>query len=185
MVADGRRVAADGQGAAGRGHAAGAAMGGRRARVRAGSPAQRRLSADATRVCRWGTGARGPADRARLAGASAATRRMSLLTLLFLGVAGLRRTWDLRGYVGDGLALLTGRRRAYSYRSAERFLSEVAAHGGADALTDALGTWTTRLWHPGRPGRGDAPPSFYIDGHRKAVYTAELIPRGLVARRGA
>jgi hypothetical protein len=31
---------------------------------------------------------------------------MLVLTLLFLGVVGLRRTWDLRGYTGDALALL-------------------------------------------------------------------------------
>ena len=29
-----------------------------------------------------------------------------LLTLLFLGAVGLSRTWDLRGYTADGLALL-------------------------------------------------------------------------------
>jgi len=28
------------------------------------------------------------------------------LTLLFLGAVGLSRTWDLRGYTADGLALL-------------------------------------------------------------------------------
>jgi len=36
---------------------------------------------------------------------------MLVLTLLFLGVVGLRRTWDLRGYTGDALALLSGRKR--------------------------------------------------------------------------
>ncbi len=29
------------------------------------------------------------------------------------------------------------------------------------------------------------PPSFYIDSHRKAVYSDVLVPRGLVGRRGA
>jgi len=29
------------------------------------------------------------------------------------------------------------------------------------------------------------PPTFYIDGHRKAAFSDRLIPRGLVARRGA
>jgi hypothetical protein len=38
-----------------------------------------------------------------------------LLTLLFLGAVGLHRTWDLRGYTADGLALLTGRKRAYGF----------------------------------------------------------------------
>lgn len=41
----------------------------------------------------------------RVAHLSDASRRMVVLTLLFLGVVGLRRTWDLRGYTGDALAL--------------------------------------------------------------------------------
>ena len=125
-------------------------------------------------------------DVSRLAHATPPTRRRLLLTLLFLGAVGLRRTWDLRGYTGDALALLTGRRRAYGYRTAERFLSEFAAAGGADAVTDALAAWTATLWGPEpRPARDrDARPSFYIDGHRKAVFSGALIPRGLVARRG-
>jgi len=53
----------------------------------------------------------------RLARATSRTRRQSLLTLLFLGVVGLRRPWDLRGYAQEGLALLTTRRRAYGYRA--------------------------------------------------------------------
>ena len=67
---------------------------------------------------------------------------MLLHTLLFLGAVGLHRPWELRGYSGGGLALLTGRTRAYGYRSTERFLSELACSGGADALTDALAAWT-------------------------------------------
>ena len=51
----------------------------------------------------------------RLAHNIPASRRQSLLTLLFLGVVGLRRPWDLRAYTGEALALLTGRRRAYGY----------------------------------------------------------------------
>jgi len=35
-------------------------------------------------------------------------------TLLFLPVAGLARTWDLRSYTGTMLALLTDREYAYS-----------------------------------------------------------------------
>lgn len=64
--------------------------------------------------------------RPPLAGSSAVVRRRLLLTLLFLGTTGLHRTWDLRGYTADGLALLTGRRRAYGYRYTEAFLSQVA-----------------------------------------------------------
>ena len=49
-----------------------------------------------------------------------------LLTLLFLPVAGLARTWDLRSYTGTMLAVLTGRERAYSQRYTERFLARLA-----------------------------------------------------------
>jgi len=125
-----------------------------------------------------------PADDTRLAHATPPTQRMLLLTLLFLGAVGLRRTWDLRGYTGEALALLTGRRRAYGYRAVERFLGELAAAEGAEALTAALATWTATLWPSGGQAAAAA-PSFYIDGHRKAVYSHVLIPRGLVARRGA
>ena len=39
---------------------------------------------------------------------------------IFLEAVGLRRTWDLRGYTGQALALLTGRHLAYGYRHIER-----------------------------------------------------------------
>ncbi len=111
---------------------------------------------------------------------------MLSLTLLFLGAVGLRRTWDLRGYASDGLALLSSRRRAYGYRHTERFLAALARGGGAEALTDALAAWTAALWRPSRPHVDTSSPSFYyVDGHRKAVYADRLISRGLVARRGA
>jgi hypothetical protein len=113
------------------------------------------------------------------------SHRALLRTLLFLNAVGLRRTWDLRGYTGDGLALLSGRRQAYGYRHVERFLSRLAQAGAADALTEALAVWTATLWRPHRGVAGGLPPTFYIDGHRKPVYTAGLIPRGLVGRRGA
>jgi hypothetical protein len=58
-----------------------------------------------------------------------------LLTLLFLPVVGLRRTWDLRSYTGDALASLSGRLRAYGYRHVERFLSQVALTAGVEVLT--------------------------------------------------
>ncbi len=63
----------------------------------------------------------------RLARSTPPIRRMLLQTLLFLPALGLRRPRDLRGYAGDSLALLTGRRCAYGYRSVEHFLAEVAA----------------------------------------------------------
>src|SRR5215472_9283326 len=53
---------------------------------------------------------------ARLAHSTRASRERLLLMLLFLNAVGLRRTWDLRGYTGTALALLTQRQRAYSYR---------------------------------------------------------------------
>jgi hypothetical protein len=111
---------------------------------------------------------------------------MLLLTLLFLGAVGLRRTWDLRGYSGDALGVLTGRKRAYGYAHVERFLSQLAHAGGAETFTNALGKWTAHLWQSraiDEPAT-DSSPCFSVDGHRKAVYTEKLIPRGLIGRTG-
>jgi hypothetical protein len=108
-----------------------------------------------------------------------------LLTLLFLGAVGLHRTWDLRGYTGDGLARLSGRKRAYGYRYTEAFLSQVAHCDGAERLTDALAQWTTDLWHPEVEGNDERRSlTCYVDGHRKPVYSDVLIPRGLIGRLG-
>ena len=121
---------------------------------------------------------------------STAVRRRLLLTLLFLGAVGLSRTWDLRGYTADGLALLTGRMRAYGYRYTEAFLSQVARANGTERLTDTLAVWATQLWHlPGETEereRTEQPHALicYVDGHRKPVYTEVLIPRGLIGRLG-
>jgi hypothetical protein len=43
---------------------------------------------------------------------------MLVRTLLFLGAVGLERTWDLRTYTGDALAMLTilGHLMVYKYR---------------------------------------------------------------------
>jgi hypothetical protein len=120
----------------------------------------------------------------RLAHATPATRRQSLLTLLFLGVVGLRRTCDLRGYTGEALARLSGRRRAYGFWHTERFLSQVARAGGNETLTEALAAWTARLWREEPPESGQPPPAFYLDGHKKPVYSNHLIPRGLIGRLG-
>jgi hypothetical protein len=121
-----------------------------------------------------------------LAGSSAVVHQRLLLTLLFLGAVGLHRTWDLRGYAADGLALLTGRKRAYGYRYTEAFLSQVAHFDGAERLTDALAHWTTQLWHPlDDASEAKSALTCYIDGHRKPVYTDACIPRGLVGRLGA
>ena len=127
----------------------------------------------------------GPAPTSRLGRMSRTTIRALLLTLLFLAVVGLRRTWDLRSYTGDALALLTGRLWAYGYRHVERFLACLARAGAAEPLTDALACWTTQLWHPltDTPALPSA-PYYYIDGHRKPVYTDARIPRGLIGRTG-
>ena len=65
----------------------------------------------------------------RLAQSQPATLHRQVLTLLFLEAVGLRRTWDLRGYTGTALALLTDRHLAYGYRHMERFLAELAEAG--------------------------------------------------------
>jgi hypothetical protein len=107
-----------------------------------------------------------------------------VLTLLFLEAVGLRRTWDLRGYTGQALALLTERRLAYGYRHTERFLAELARVGADEPFTQALANWTASLWKRQASVEGSSAPIFYIDGHRKAVYADHLIPRGLVGRQG-
>jgi hypothetical protein len=109
---------------------------------------------------------------------------MLVLTLLFLAAVGLRRSWDLRGYTGQALGMLTGRQRAYGYAHVERFLTQVAASGGAEVLANALGKWTAQLWHSVVEGCTEISPRFYVDGHRKPVYTDKLIPRGLIGRSG-
>ncbi len=121
---------------------------------------------------------------------SAAVRRRLLLTLLFLGAVGLHRAWDLRGYTAAGLALLTGRTRAYGYRYTEAFLSQVARTDGAERFTDALACWATHLWHSSgtteEAGEAALPHALtcYVDGHRKPVYSDVLLPRGLIGRLG-
>ena len=111
-----------------------------------------------------------------------------VLTLLFLPVAGLARTWDLRTYTGTMLALVTGRGCAYSYAYVEQFLSR-SAHAGADErLTDALAQWTWALWHDQRAQHEQEQEKhqavFYVDGHRKAVYSDVLVPRGPIGKLG-
>ena len=81
-----------------------------------------------------------------------------------LQAVGLRRTWDLRGYSGQALALLTNRYLAYSYRHIERFLAELARVGADEVLTHALAGWTASLWKR-QPALEDGPvPVYYIDG---------------------
>jgi hypothetical protein len=110
-----------------------------------------------------------------------------VLTLLFLPVAGLARTWDLRSYTGTMLALVTDRERAYSQRHTERFLAHLAHAGGAQRLTEVMAKWTWLLWRP-EEGSSVQPGArlifYYVDGHRKAVYSDVLIPRGPVGKLG-
>ncbi len=109
-----------------------------------------------------------------------------VLTLLFLPVVGLARTWDLRSYTGTMLAMLTGRERAYSQRYAERFLARLAHAGAAERLTEVIARWTWSLWQEDQPCAEQAASTdvFYIDGHRKAVYSDVLVPRGPVGKLG-
>lgn len=123
----------------------------------------------------------GEGNPARLARSQPRCRQQWALTLLFMNLFGVQRTWGLRSYTGDGLGLVTGRKRAYGYIHMERFLSELAQAGGAERLTDGMGKWTSQLWAVGSTQPEDP---FYVDGHRKAVYADCLLPRGLVARQG-
>src|SRR5258706_14228009 len=119
-----------------------------------------------------------------LSPANPAVAMRLILTLLFLPVAGLARTWDLRSYTGTMLAVVTGRERAYSQRYAERFLARLAQAGAAEPLTKGVAKWTWQLWQTGQPSSEQpTPPAiFYIDGHRKAVYSDVLVPRGEVGQ---
>jgi hypothetical protein len=111
-----------------------------------------------------------------------------VLTLLFLPVAGLARTWDLRTYTGTMLALLTGRGCAYSYAYVEQFLSRLAHAQAEEGLTDAVAQWTWTLWHDEQPQEASEQEEhravFYVDGHRKAVYSDVLVPRGPIGKLG-
>ena len=102
-----------------------------------------------------------------------------MLTLLFLPVAGLARTWDLRTYTGTLLALVTGRGCAYSYAYVEQFLSRLAHAQADEGLTDAVAQWTWALWHDEQTQeeQEEHRTVFYVDGHRKAVYSDVLVLR--------
>ena len=112
----------------------------------------------------------------RLATSQPRYRQQLLLTLLFLGAVGVARPWELRSYSGDGLALLTGRRWAYGYVHTDRFLAELARAEADQALSRAVAHWSYQLW-------GNQ-SSYYIDMHRKPVYSDQHLPRGLIGRSG-
>ena len=111
-----------------------------------------------------------------------------LLTLLFLPVAGLARTWDLRTYTGTLLALVTGRGCGYSYAYVEQFLSRLAHAQADEGLTDAVAQWTWALWHDKQPHeeqeQEEQKAVFYVDGLSLAVYSDVLVPRGPVGKLG-
>jgi hypothetical protein len=108
-----------------------------------------------------------------------------ILTLLFLPVAGLARTWDLRTYTGTTLALVTGRGCAYSYAYVEQFLSRLAHSRTDECLTDTLAQWTWTVWHDEQTKpEQEQQAVFSVDGHPKAVYSDVLVPRGPVGKLG-
>src|SRR5260370_11734271 len=104
--------------------------------------------------------------------------------LLFLPVAGLARTWDLRSYTGTMVAVLTGGERADSQRYTERFLARLADAGADERLTEVMARWTWSLWQLEPPeALQPAPPAvFYVDGLSLAVYSDVLVPRGPVGK---
>jgi hypothetical protein len=112
------------------------------------------------------------------------TLQALLLTLLFLGVVGLRRLWELRSYTGTALGLLTGRLWAYGYRFVERFLAILARTETGERLTAGVARWATQLWHGAQHTPRPDPMLVYIDGHKKPVYCDKRIPRGLIGRTG-
>lgn len=124
--------------------------------------------------CEAGPGA----PRVRLVQSPEQSQRQLVATLLFLSAVGLHRPWDLRGYTGDGLALLSGRQLAYGYEHTERFLAQVAQAGGDQAWMVATASWSQHVWGANQE------TVYYIDMHRKPVYTEASLPRGLIGRSG-
>jgi len=70
----------------------------------------------------------------------------------------------------------------------EQFLSRLAHAGADERLTDALAQWTWALWHDQRAQheqeQEEPQAVFYVDGHRKAVYSDVLVPRGPIGKLG-
>jgi hypothetical protein len=54
--------------------------------------------------------------------------------------------------------------------------------GCAECLTNILARWTAHLWKIQDTSQEAFPSAFYVDGHRKPVYSDVLIPGGLVGR---
>ena len=55
-----------------------------------------------------------------------------------------------------------------------------------ERLTDAVAQWTWTLWHDeqSQQEQEEQRAVFYVDGHRKAVYSDVLVPRGPVGKLG-
>jgi len=53
-----------------------------------------------------------------------------------------------------------------------------------EAFTATLARWTSALWQVKTSSQEAISPHVYVDGHRKAVYTQTLIPRGLIGNSG-
>jgi hypothetical protein len=114
----------------------------------------------------------------RLAEMQPVARQQLLQTLLFMPVVDLYRPYELRSYSGDALGLLTEREQAYGYVHSERFLSQLA-HANADESAEGLlSQWIANLW------QHDETSVYYVDGHRKPVYSDRRLPRGLIGRTG-
>ena len=116
--------------------------------------------------------------RQRLADSGDLSRQQLLQTLLFMPVAAVFRPYDLRSYSGDGLSLLSGRTRAFGYVHTERFLSQLARADADEQATSVLSEWIAGLWEH------DETTVYYVDGHRKPVYSDMRLPRGLIGRTG-
>lgn len=114
----------------------------------------------------------------RLAQSGEVSRQHLLQTLLFMPVADVLRPYDLRSYSGDSLSLLSGRSRTLGYVHTERFLSQLARVDADEEATRVLSAWISGLWEH------DETTVYYVDGHRKPVYSDVRLPRGLVGRTG-
>ena len=116
-----------------------------------------------------------PANKGRTALDS---QQQLLQTLLFMPAVQVYRSYDLRSYSGDGLALLSERSRAFGYVHSERFLSQLARSGASETSTDQLSAWSSDLWHHNED------TVYYVDGHHKPVHSGVRLPRGLIGRTG-
>lgn len=114
----------------------------------------------------------------RLAESGAVSRQQLLQTLLFMPVADVFRPYDLRSYSGDSLSLLSERVRAFGYVHTERFLGQLARVDADEKATCVLSAWISGLW------AHDETTVYYVDGHRKPVYSDVRLPRGLIGRTG-